>query len=101
MGDTEERRDEVQRWTAKRRAALILEILKGNTTIAEAARTRGLTAAEMERWKERFLAGAENALKSRPRDEEEQKDERIRRLERKVGRMALVIDIMREAMKPN
>jgi hypothetical protein len=40
-------------------------------------------------------------LKSRPRDEEEQKDERIRRLERKVGRMALVIDIMREAMKPN
>lgn len=36
----------------------------------------------------------------RPRDEEEQKDELIRRLERKVGRMALEIDIMQEAMKP-
>ena len=100
MGDTEERQEEVQRWTAKRRAALILEILKGNTTTAEAARTHGLTVAEVERWKERFLAGAENALRSRPRDEEEQKDELIRRLERKVGRMALELDIMQEAMKP-
>lgn len=100
MGDTEERQEDVQRWTAKRRATLILEILKGKTTIAEAARTHGLTVAEVERWKERFLAGAENALKSRPRDEEEQKDELIRRLERKVGRMPLAIDIMQEAMKP-
>ena len=46
MGDTEEQQDEVQRWTAKRRAALVLEILKGNTTTAEAARTHGLTVAE-------------------------------------------------------
>ena len=100
MGDTEGRQDEVQRWTAKRRAALLLEILKGKTTIAEAARTHGLTVAGVERWKERFLSGAENALRSRPRDEEEQKDELIKRLERKVGRMALEIDIMQEAMKP-
>lgn len=68
MGDTEDRQDEVQRWTAKRRAALVLEILKGKTTIAEAARTHGLTVAEVERWKERFLSEAENALRSRPRD---------------------------------
>lgn len=54
----------------------------------------------MERWKERFLSGAENALRSRLRDEEEQKDELIKRLERKVGRMALEIDIMQEAIKP-
>ena len=101
MGETEDRQEDVQRWTAKRRAALVLEILKGKTTIAEAARTHGLTVAEVERWKERFLAGAENALRSRPRDEEEQKDELIRRLERKVGRMALELDILQEAMKPN
>ncbi len=80
MGETEDRKDEVQRWTAKRRAALILEILKGKTTIAEAARTQGPTVAEVERWRERFLAGAENALRSRPRDEEGQKDELIRRI---------------------
>ena len=53
---------DVKRWTAKRRAALVLEILKGNTTTAEATRPHGLTVAEVERWKERFLARAENAL---------------------------------------
>lgn len=36
--------DDVQRWTAKRRAALVLSIIKGETSIAEAARTHGLTA---------------------------------------------------------
>jgi len=72
MGETEDRQEDVQRWTAKRRAALVLEILKGKTTIAEAARTHGLTVAEVERWKERFLSWAENALRSCPRNEEEE-----------------------------
>lgn len=34
----EESADPVERWTAKRRAALVLAILKGETTIVEAAR---------------------------------------------------------------
>ena len=33
----EERPEEVQRWTAKRRAALIISLLKGETTAVEAA----------------------------------------------------------------
>jgi transposase-like protein len=38
----------VERWTAKRRAALVLAILKGETTVAEVARQHGLTVAEIE-----------------------------------------------------
>lgn len=34
--------DEVQRWTAKRQAALVMSLLKGETTAAEAARRHGL-----------------------------------------------------------
>jgi transposase-like protein len=44
MSEAEEE-DSVQRWTAKRRAALVVSILKGQTSIAEAARTHGLTVA--------------------------------------------------------
>lgn len=62
--------EEVQRWTARRRAALVLNILKGETSAAEAARAQGLTVAQVEEWREAFLLGAENALRSRPRDEE-------------------------------
>jgi len=34
----DQRAEEVQRWTAKRRAALVSSLLKGETTAAEAAR---------------------------------------------------------------
>ena len=66
--------DEVQRWTAKRKAAVVLSIVKGETSAAEAARKHGLTIAEIERWKEQFFAAGENALRARPKDEEAAKD---------------------------
>jgi transposase-like protein len=91
--------ENVQRWTAKRRTALVLSIIKGETSAAEAARKHGLTVAEVERWKEAFLAGAENALRSRPKDEEALKDEQIAKLQRKVGELVLDIDILKEANK--
>ena len=64
-----------------------------------AGRKHGLTIAEVENWKEQFLLGAENALRSRPKDEESSKDERIQKLERKIGQMTLDMDIMREGLK--
>jgi transposase-like protein len=96
----EENLENVQRWTSKRRTALVLQILQGETSAQEAARKHGLTVAEVEDWKERFLAAAENALRSRPKDEEALKDERIQKLERKIGEMTLDMDILREAAKP-
>ena len=65
--------EEVQRWTPKRRTALVVSIIKGETSQQEAARKHGLTVAEVEEWRERFLAAAENALRSHPRDEEGQR----------------------------
>ena len=91
--------DEVQRWTAKRKAAVVLAIVKGETSAAEAARKHGLTIAEIERWKEQFFAAGENALRARPKDEEAVKDEQIARLKRKVGELVLDIDILKEANK--
>jgi transposase-like protein len=86
-----------QRWTARRRAALVLSLLRGETSAAEAARKHGLTVAQVEEWRELFLAGAENGLRSRPRDEEGVKDEQIRKLKQKVGELVLDIDVLKEA----
>ncbi len=92
--------DEIRkRWTAKRRDALIVEILRGDTSVAEAARKHGLTVAELEDWRERFLSGAENALRSRPTDEDGQKDREIKRLKQKVGELVMDVDILKEATK--
>ena len=89
--------EEFQRWTSKRRVALVLSIVKGETSVAEAARKHGLKVSEIEDWKERFLLGAENALRSRPREEEALKDEQIKKLKQKVGELVLDLDIIRTA----
>jgi transposase-like protein len=91
--------EELQRWTAKRRVALVTSILKGDTSAQEAARKHGLTVAEVEEWKEKFLFGAENALRSKPRDDEEQQQEQLRRLKQKVADLVLEVDVLREATK--
>jgi transposase-like protein len=90
----------IERWTAKRRVALVVSLLKGETSVAEAARLHGLTVAEIEDWREKFLVGAENALRTRPRDEEALKDEQIKKLKQKIGDLVLDNDILREALKP-
>jgi len=95
----EQEQEKAQRWTAKRRAALVIEILRGDTSSQEAARQHGLTVAEIEQWKERFLAGAENALRSRPLDEEEMKEREIKRLKQKIGDLVMDIDILKEAQR--
>ncbi len=92
--------DSIQRWTAKRRVALVVSILKGDTSVAEAPRKHGLTVAEVEDWRDRFLRGAENALRTRPQDEEALKDEQIKKLKQKIGGLVLDNDILLEALKP-
>ena len=47
----------IERWTAKRRVALVVSTLKGETSVAEAARTHGLTVAEVEDWGRSFCLG--------------------------------------------
>ena len=50
-------REQVQRWTAKRRSALVVCILKGETSVAEAAQQLGLAVAELEDGRDKFLLG--------------------------------------------
>lgn len=92
--------DPIDRWTAKRRVALVVSILKGETSVAEAARQHGLPVGEVEGWREKFLLGAENALRSRPREEDALKDEQMKKLKQKIGELVLDNDILREALKP-
>lgn len=77
----------------------MLSILRGETSAQEAARKHGLTLAEVEDWQERFLSGAENGLRSKPRGDEALHEEEVRRLKQKVGELVLDNDILKEAVK--
>ena len=59
---------EFKRWTAKRKAALVKELMRGQTTLAEAATLHDLLPSEIEKWVEEAEAGMESALRTNPRD---------------------------------
>jgi hypothetical protein len=93
----EQDKDDIQR--AKREVALVVSIIRGETTIHEAARAPALTVADLEDWKEWFFLGAENALRTRPKDDEALREEEVKKLKQKIGDLVMDIDILREAAK--
>ena len=42
--------EETKRWTAKRKAALVVEIIQAKTTIAQASRAFDIAPSEIEDW---------------------------------------------------
>ena len=76
----------------------MLSILRGETSAQEAARKHRLPVAEIEDWQDRFLSGAENSLRAKPRDDEALREEELKRLKQKVGELVMDNDILKEAV---
>ena len=81
--------EEVKRWTAKRKSALVLEIIQGKTTVAEASRAHDLLPSEIENWVEDGKRGMENALRAKPEDVREQYERQLRQLQEAYGEAML------------
>ena len=64
--------DEIKRWTAKRKSALVLDIIQGKTTVSEASRAYDLSPSEVEKWVDDAKRGMESALRANPLDVKEQ-----------------------------
>ena len=81
--------EEIKRWTAKRKTALILEIIQGKTSVAEASRSYDLPPSEIESWVEDGRKGMENALKANPQDVREQYERQLKDLQEAYGEAML------------
>ena len=87
---------EIQRWTAKRKVAVVLEVLKGQTTSVDACRKYGIKQSDLEEWTERFLEAGERGLKVNPPDEFAEYEAKIKDLQAKVGELVLDRDILKK-----
>jgi len=65
----EDLRETGENWPPEKRVALVLSILRGEASVEDAARAHGLAPAQVEEWKERFLAAAEEAITPRATEE--------------------------------
>ena len=81
--------EEIKRWTARRKTALVLDIIQGKTTVAEASRAYDLTPSEVESWVEDGKKGMENALKANPLDIHSQYERQIKDLQEAYGEAML------------
>ena len=81
--------EENKRWSAKRKSALVLEIIQGKTTVAEASRQFDLTPSELESWVEQAKADMENALRAKPQDVRQQYEKQISQLQAAYGEAML------------
>ena len=77
--------EDIKRWTARRKAPVVLEIIQGKTTVSEVSRQFDLTPSEIEEWVDKGKAGMENALKAKPDDIREQYERQLKELQEAYG----------------
>ena len=65
--DTEQ---QFQRWTAKRKAELIIDLIKGSRKLVDVCREHDLKQSEVDAWMETFLKSGEKGLKVNSEDEQ-------------------------------
>ena len=81
--------EDIKRWTARRKAALVLEIIQGKTTAAEASRSFDVSPAEIEAWVEDGKRGMENALRAKPLEIREEYERQLTELQAAYGEAML------------
>ncbi len=81
--------EEIKRWTARRKSSLVLDIIQGKTTVAEASRQFDLPPSEMESWVEDGKRGMENALRAKPENVREQYGRQLKDLQGAYGETML------------
>ncbi len=86
--------DDIKRWTARRKAAAVMDIIKGKTTAAELARSHDLTVAEVEQWMEDFVSQGTEALRSHPRDAEAKHRAERKDLLAKIGDLTMQMEVL-------
>jgi len=83
------------RWSAKRKAAVVVELLRGED-IESLSRRDAVTVATLSAWREAFLAGGEAALKVREIDLD---DEEKKRMKSVIAELAMSQELLRERIR--
>lgn len=90
--------DKIKRWTAKRKAALVMVIIQGKSTVAEASCAFDLIPSEIETWVDEARRGVENVLRAKLMDIREQYEKQSKGLQEAHGEAMLKLRARRQAL---
>ena len=77
------------------KSEIVLQLLSGETSLAQICREHQLTAQMVNQWKQQFLAHARHAFEADAVTQADQ--QRIAELERMVGKLTMELEIAKKA----
>jgi len=82
----------IQRWTAKRKSELVLQLIKGEKTLVEICRSQDLKQSEVQGWLDAYMKSGEQGLKTNAKGEQSLHEREVKDLRAKVGELILELD---------
>jgi|SRR5579875_308309 len=86
----------IERWTAQRKAAIILDVLKGKISVPEVCRKYGFPQGEFREWAEDYHRAGVDTLKINRKGLEAEYRAEIKRLRAKIGELVMENEIRKE-----
>jgi transposase-like protein len=83
-------------FSAEYKAKVVLELISGAMSLAQASRDYSIKDTVLSRWKQEFLANA-SQLFEQPKEVQE-KEERIAELERMVGKLTMQLELSKKVL---
>jgi transposase len=83
-------------FSAEFKTRVVLELIAGKKSLAEASREYNIKDTVLSRWKQEFVANATQVFEQ-PQDMQE-KDARIAELERMVGKLTMKIELQKKVL---
>lgn len=92
-----------QRWSANRKAEIVLQILKNESNIVDLCRKHNLKQSELQAWVDDFLQGGTQSLKVHAKHVQHAHRKEVRDLRSKVGELVMELEARKkwEAMQEN
>jgi len=86
------KQQEFGRWTARRKAELVLQLVKGEVKLVDVCREHNLRHSDVETWIATFLKAGEKGLKMNAKDQQVAHQREVGELRAKVGELVLELD---------
>lgn len=84
-----------RRWTGQEKFKIVIQGLKGGVKVGELCRDAGISEAQYYKWRDQFMRSGEK-IYSYGEDGHKQEREKVRQLERIIGRLTIENDILKK-----
>jgi len=88
---------EIQRWTDKKKADIVLQILRQSSKVIDVARQNDLTPSEVQGWVDTFVKGVEQSLRIKSPDVLDQYDQQVKALQSAIGELYVENTVLKKA----